>query len=99
MKTKLPFGTITFLFTDVEASTQLWENHPQAMRAALAQHDAILRETIETNTGHLIKSTGDGALAGFATPSNAVEATLPSNRGFHRPLPHVRITPRITLRT
>ena len=38
----LPSGTVTFLFTDLEGSTRLWEEHPEAMRAALARHDAIL---------------------------------------------------------
>ncbi len=99
MKTKLPSGTITFLFTDVEGSTQLWENHPQAMQAALAQHDAILRETIETNNGHLIKSTGDGALAVFATAIDAVDATLAAQRGFQGPLAGVQIKVRMRLHT
>src|SRR5262245_53974406 len=42
----LPTGTATFLFTDIAGSTQLWEQHPQAMRAALARHDALLRQAI-----------------------------------------------------
>src|SRR5438046_985908 len=39
--TALPSGTVTFLFTDIEGSTRLWEQHPEAMRAALARHDAL----------------------------------------------------------
>ena len=39
--TSLPTGTVTFLFTDIEGSTRLWEQHPEAMRAALARHDAL----------------------------------------------------------
>src|SRR5215213_8856051 len=42
----LPSGTITFLFTDIEGSTQLWEQHPQAMQHVLARHDTTLREII-----------------------------------------------------
>jgi class 3 adenylate cyclase len=38
----LPTGTVTFLFTDVEGSTRLWEHHPMAMRATLARHDALI---------------------------------------------------------
>jgi class 3 adenylate cyclase len=49
--TDLPTGTVTFLFTDIEGSTQLWEKHPEAMQAVLAKHDAILREAIESNHG------------------------------------------------
>ena len=42
-----PAGTITFLFTDIEGSTKLWERCPDAMRPALARHDALLRGSIE----------------------------------------------------
>ncbi len=38
----LPTGTVTFLFTDIEGSTRLWEEHPEEMQVALARHDAIL---------------------------------------------------------
>ena len=47
--TELPSGTVTFLFTDLEGSTRLWEEHPEAMRDALARHDEILRSTIEAH--------------------------------------------------
>jgi class 3 adenylate cyclase len=40
----LPSGTVTFLFTDLEVSTRLWERQPDAMRGALARHDVILRD-------------------------------------------------------
>jgi transcriptional regulator with XRE-family HTH domain len=45
----LPGGTVTFLFTDIEGSTALWEQHPQTMPVALARHNAILREAIATH--------------------------------------------------
>jgi predicted ATPase/class 3 adenylate cyclase len=73
---ELPSGTVTFLFTDLEGSTRLWEEHPQAMRAALARHDAILREAIESHSGQIVKTTGDGAHAAFAIASDAVEAAI-----------------------
>ena len=41
---ELPSGTVTFLFTDIEGSTRLWEEHPDAMRDALARHDELLRD-------------------------------------------------------
>src|SRR5262245_7233402 len=55
----LPSGTVTFLFTDIAGSTQLWEQQPQAMQHALARHDAILRQTIERNNGFVFKTVGD----------------------------------------
>ena len=41
--TDLPSGTVTFLFSDIEGSTRLWEEHPDAMRECLARHDEIMR--------------------------------------------------------
>ncbi len=73
---ELPTGTVTFLFTDLEGSTRLWEQHPVAMKAALARHDAILRDAVESNEGHVVKTTGDGVHAVFATVHDAVDAAL-----------------------
>ena len=72
----LPSGTVTFLFTDLEGSTRLWREHPEAMQPALARHDAILREAIAAHDGHLVKATGDGAHAVFGNASNAVAAAV-----------------------
>ena len=72
----LPTGTVTFLFTDIEGSTTLWETFPEAMKAALAQHDAILREAVETNNGRVLQTTGDGLHAVFHTADHGVAATL-----------------------
>ena len=47
----LPTGTVTFLFTDIEGSTTLWEQSPDEMQVALARHDALLREAIESRAG------------------------------------------------
>ncbi len=74
----LPSGTVTFLFTDIEGSTQLWEKHPNEMRSALAQHDSILREAITSSNGHVIKTTGDGIHAVFEKAIDAIHATLAS---------------------
>ena len=56
----LPSGTVTFVFTDLEGSTRLWEEHPAAMQAALARHDEILRAVIGAHGGSVVKTTGDG---------------------------------------
>ena len=61
----LPTGTVTWLFTDLEHSTQLWERYPQAMPAALARHDALLRDAITAHGGTIVKGTGDGIHAAF----------------------------------
>jgi predicted ATPase/class 3 adenylate cyclase len=76
----LPSGTVTFLFTDIEGSTQLWEKHPQAMKSALAEHDSILKEAIESNHGHIIKSTGDGVHAVFTKAMDAINTAIRAQR-------------------
>jgi predicted ATPase/class 3 adenylate cyclase/tetratricopeptide (TPR) repeat protein len=72
----LPTGTVTFLFTDIEGSTQLWEKYPEGMKGALAKHDAILRSAIESEHGHVLKTTGDGVCAVFGTALEAVKAAV-----------------------
>lgn len=71
---ELPSGTVTFVFTDLEDSTRLWEEHPEAMRVALARHDQILREVVTAHDGIVVKSTGDGAYAAFSGAGDAVRA-------------------------
>jgi predicted ATPase/class 3 adenylate cyclase/Tfp pilus assembly protein PilF len=71
-----PSGTVTFMFTDIEGSTRLWEESPDAMRAALARHDAILREAIESNGGYVFKTGGDSFYAAFPTGRDALAAAI-----------------------
>jgi predicted ATPase/class 3 adenylate cyclase len=78
----LPAGTVTFLFTDIEGSTALWERHPQAMERALARHDAIVQQAIEDHSGHIIKTAGDGFCAAFATAADALTAALAAQRAL-----------------
>ena len=73
---ELPSGTVTFLFTDLEVSTRLWEEYPEAMRAALACHDVILREAISAYGGQVVKGRGDGVHAVFATARGAMCAAV-----------------------
>ncbi|MBI3169440.1 MAG: adenylate/guanylate cyclase domain-containing protein, partial [Chloroflexi bacterium] len=79
----LPTGTVTFLFTDIEGSTKLWEQHPEAMKAALAKHDSILKEAIEANHGQVIKKTGDGFHAVFVTAIDAVHASIHAQQSLY----------------
>ncbi len=79
----LPTGTVTFLFTDLEGSTRLWEEHPEAMKAALARHDVLLRDAIKANAGHVVKSTGDGVHAVFTTAHDALNAAITGQQALH----------------
>lgn len=66
----------TFLFSDIEASTRLWEEHPVEMAGALATHDSILERVIERSGGKVLKTTGDGVIAVFDDAPGAVDAAL-----------------------
>ncbi|HEX4531277.1 MAG TPA: BTAD domain-containing putative transcriptional regulator, partial [Acidimicrobiia bacterium] len=78
----LPRGTVTFLFTDVEGSTRLWQEHPDAMAGALARHDAMVREAVVSHDGRIVKTTGDGVHAVFANAGDAIDAALSAQRGL-----------------
>jgi len=80
--TPLPAGTVTFLFTDIEGSTRLWETQQTAMRAALARHDALLHSTIRYHRGHVFKTVGDAFCAAFHTAPDAVAAALEAQRAL-----------------
>jgi class 3 adenylate cyclase len=82
MNSDLPSGTVTFLFTDIEGSTPLWEHEPEQMRAALARHHAILRAAIAEQGGHVYKVIGDAFQAAFDVPAQAVAAALAAQRGL-----------------
>src|SRR5205823_8104511 len=74
----LPTGTVTFLFTDVEGSTRLWEAYPQAMRQVMARHDALLTEVFEQHDGVVVRPRGEGdsLFCVFVRASDAVAAAL-----------------------
>src|SRR5688572_5925602 len=80
MNSDLPSGTVTFLYTDIEGSTPLWEREPDQMRVALARHDAILRSAITEQGGHVYKVIGDAFQAAFDVPAQAVAAALAAQR-------------------
>ncbi|HET7091954.1 MAG TPA: adenylate/guanylate cyclase domain-containing protein, partial [Thermomicrobiales bacterium] len=73
----------TFLFTDIEGSTRLWERQPRAMAAALAQHDALLRGAIEAAGGAVFKTVGDAFCAVFSSPAAAIAAAVAAQRGLN----------------
>ena len=73
---ELPSGTVTFLFTDLEVSTRLWEQEPDAMQQAVARHDVILRQAVEAHGGAVVKGRGDGLHAVFETADAAVRAAV-----------------------
>lgn len=77
---------LTFLFTDIEGSTRRWDTDADAMRAALAVHDDVLRSCIKGHCGDLVKHTGDGVCAAFSSPRAAVDAAIEAQRSLTLPV-------------
>ncbi len=71
-----PTGTVTFLFSDMEASTRQWEAHPGAMAVGLARHDEIIRSVIAAHRGLVFSTAGDGFGAAFTTAADAADAAF-----------------------
>ena len=76
--------TLTFLFTDIEGSTRLWELSQQAMKLALERHDAILRGAVEGSRGQIVKTIGDGFMAVFGSAVDGVCACLSAQQDLLR---------------
>src|SRR6058998_1815504 len=89
----------TFLFTDIEQSSRLWEEVPDRMGPALAQHDALARSVVLRHHGVLVKTTGDGMHAAFDDPHDALRATLDFQQALEmqNPLDGLRLAARCGL--
>jgi class 3 adenylate cyclase len=77
---ELPSGTVTFLFTDIDGSIRLWEQHGRTMDVAQARYDAVLRGAVATHGGVVFKTKGDAFWAAFATAPGALSAALEAQR-------------------
>jgi class 3 adenylate cyclase len=80
--TSAPSGTVTFLFTDIEGSTRLWEASPEAMAEALERHDAIVRSAIDAHGGFVFSTGGDGVAAAFGRAADALSAATVAQAGL-----------------
>lgn len=94
----LPTGTLTFLFTDVEGSTQLWEQHPEQMRIAMARHDELIELAVRQCAGQIVRPRGEGdsRFAVFPRATDALQAAITIQRDLFDepwtiPTPRVRI--------
>ena len=81
--TNHPSGTVTFLFTDIEGSTQLWERYPEAMKVAHARHEIIIRQAVAAHGGYAYKMIGDAFQVAFETAPEALATALDAQRALH----------------
>jgi class 3 adenylate cyclase len=75
-------GIVTFLFTDIEGSTRLWQADEIAMRSALSRHDQLLRKVTADHEGRVFSAMGDGMAAAFGSASAAVQAAMAAQRSL-----------------
>jgi predicted ATPase/class 3 adenylate cyclase len=75
-------GIVTFLFTDIEGSTRLWQQDETAMRLALSRHDELLRKVVADHDGRVFAAMGDGMAAAFGSAAAAVNAALAAQRSL-----------------
>lgn len=96
-----PSGTVTFLFTDLEGSSRLWDEHPLQMRSALEQHDRLVAGAIEANAGYVFTTAGDSFAAAFQTADAAAQAAMDiqASIGDAPPVAEMPIRVRIGLHT
>src|SRR5262245_23417460 len=78
-----PTGTVTFLYTDIESSTQLTRQHPNAMPVALARHHVILHDAMKTHHGYVFRIVGDEFDVAFAAAPDALAAALAAQRALY----------------
>ena len=75
-------NTLTFLFTDLEGSTRLWQQFPEAMKTVLARHDDLVRAAVEGSNGQVVKTTGDGFHAAFSSAQDGLSACIHAQRSL-----------------
>ena len=72
--THKPSGTVTFLFSDIESSTEKWEENADLMQVAFARQEAIMRKAMGENGGYVYKMIGDAFQVAFDTATQALTA-------------------------
>lgn len=78
-----PTGTVTFVFTDIEGSTHLWEHQKDEMQRAFDRQEAIIRSAMAAHGGYVYKMIGDAFQVAFSTAPQALAATLQAQRALH----------------
>lgn len=76
----LPSGTVTFLFTDIEGSTKLAQQYPDAMPVLLTRHHEILRQCIQAQNGYIFQNEGDSLAVAFHSPLDALNTAIQAQR-------------------
>ncbi len=76
MVAAIPSGIVSFLFTDVEGSTRLWEAGADEMGESLTLHDQIMRNAVAEQRGHVFSTAGDAFAVAFGSVDEALTAAV-----------------------
>jgi class 3 adenylate cyclase/predicted ATPase len=79
-----PTGVVTFLFTDIVGSTDMWERHGDAFLPVLQTHDAVLRSTVAKHSGYVVKTEGDSFKVAFANAADAINCAVEAQAALQR---------------
>ena len=79
-----PSGVVTFLFTDIEGSTKLWQEFPEQMKSNLVRHETLLRAAFERNEGFVFKTVGDGFCVAFSGALQGLSAAIEGQKSLAR---------------
>ncbi len=90
-----PAGDVTFLFTDIEGSTALWDRTPDAMTESLAEHDRRIGSIVDRHDGYVFTTAGDSFAVAFQSAVQAVEAALDVQLAFLEPAAGLTLKVRI----
>ena len=94
-----PTGEVTFLFTDIEGSTLLWEQWPDAMEGALAEHDRMVRTIVDAHGGYVFTTAGDSFSVSFRSADDALSTAIEIQLVMREPLGSVDLRLRMGLHT
>ena len=97
--TDAPSGEVTFLFTDIEGSTGLWERHPDQMGVALAEHDRRLQAAVDNHGGYVFTTAGDSFAVTFRTAAAALAAAVEAQLSLLKPCGELDIRVRMAVHT
>ena len=78
-------ASVTYLFSDIEGSTRLWEADPGRAAQTVAWHDEISRAAVQRHRGAVVKTTGDGVHAVFDDPADAIAAVIDLQLALAKP--------------
>jgi len=79
----LPTGTVTFLFTDIEGSTRLAQEHPEKWEVLRERHHALLHSAMDAQQGYIFHVIGDAFCVAFSSARQALNAALQAQENLH----------------